>query len=174
MRGPKSVSAVLIACVCLSQPLSAECVGRLLVHQLDNPDVDVVLRGRVTRIEEVRRDPIVQHVTLLVDRVWKGENRRTFPVYNVPLNWQPATVVRTPDGGVIVGSTSGGGTRPFELDVTYVIVARRLMAGERRELGVGANEERYGTSYCRDGSRTVREAEINHEFEQIGSGRAPQ
>jgi hypothetical protein len=162
-----------VALVYLSQPLQADCVDYLLRDQLKNPDVDVVLRGRVIQIHEVRRDPAVQRVTLLVDRVWKGNGRPTFEVYNVPLDWTRRTVTRTP-GGSVIGGTSGGGSRPFQLDESYIVVARRLTSRERVELGIAANQERFGTSACRDASRTIQEAEINREFEHIGPGREPQ
>jgi hypothetical protein len=160
--------------VYLSQSLQADCLGHLLRDQLKHPAVAVVIRGRVTQIHEVRRNPAIQQVTFLVDRVWKGNERPTFEVYNVPLDWTPLTVIQTPGGGGVTGGTSGGGSRPFQLNESYVVVARRLTSRERGELGIAANEERFGTSYCRDGSRTIQEAEINREFEHIGPGREPQ
>lgn len=173
MRGFRSGLGTVVALVSLSQPLQADCYGYLLLHQLKNPEVDVVLSGRVTQVQDVRRNPAVQQVTLLVDRVWKGNDRLTFEFYNVPLDWTPLAVIRTPDGGAF-GGTSGGGSRPFQLNQSYVVVARRLTSRERGELGIAANQERFGTSYCRDGSRTIQEAEINREFEHIGPGRKPQ
>ena len=120
-----------------------------------------MLRGRVTQIREVRRDLAVQDVTLLVDRVWKGSPQRAFEFYNVPLSWAPL------DGGAIA---IGGGSRPFQLNQSYVVVARRLTSREREELRVAPTQERFGTSYCRDGSRTIQEAELNREFEHLGPG----
>jgi hypothetical protein len=109
-------------------------------------------------------------VTLLVDRVWKGNVGRKFEVYNLPTLWQKRTVVRSPCGAVSVGGMPTG-YRPFQPDQSYVVVARRLTSLERSELGVGAEVEAYGTAYCRDGSRTLAEAENNHEFAHIGAGR---
>ena len=174
MRVFRSGLGTAVALVYLNQPLQADCVAFLLRHQLQNTEVDVVLRGRVTQIQEVRRNPAVQQVTLLVDRVWKGNDRPTFEVYNVPLDWTPLTVIRTPGGVSVMGATSGRGSRAFQLDQSYVVVARRLTSRERGELGIAANHERFGTSYCRDGSGTIQEAEINREFEHIGPGREPQ
>jgi hypothetical protein len=53
------------------------------------------------------------------------------------------------------------------------MVARRLASRERAELGIAANQERFGTAYRRDGSRTIQETEINREFEHVGPGREP-
>ena len=129
-----------------------------------------MVSGKVTQIRNVLSDPAIQHVTLMVDRVWKGNPGRTFVVYNMPTRWEKIIVVRTPGGeGRVSGMPTG--YRPFQPDESYVVVARRLTSLERSELSVGADVEGYGTAYCRDGSRTVAEADINHEFVHIGAGR---
>ena len=109
--------------------------------------------------------------------MWKGNDRQTFQVYNVPIDWTPNTSIVTRRGDLISVSDSGGGFRgygSFDLDQSYVVVARHLAARERDELGIAASQERFGTNYCRDGSRTIQKAEINREFEHIGPGRKPQ
>jgi hypothetical protein len=155
-----------------SASLRADCVGYLLRDQVKRQDVDVVLSGRVTAIREVQQDPVVQQVTLRVDRVWKGNVSEIFQVFNVPTDWTKTVVVLTPNGG----SVSGGprGYRPFQPNQSYVVVARRLTTIERSQLDISQYAESYGTAYCRDGSRTIEEAEINHEFQHIGQGRAIQ
>jgi hypothetical protein len=151
--------------------LSADCVASLLIDHLKDPAVEIVLRGTVTQVRDIRTNPTAQEVTLRVDRVWKGEPAQTFVVYNVPLDWMTLVPQRSPGGGFVLGATLSSGYSPFQPDRAYVIVARRLSLHERQQLQIGDGIEAYGTAFCRDGSRLVEQAERNREFEMIGLGR---
>jgi hypothetical protein len=190
--------ALVVALVYWSQPLDADCAGWTLSFQLKNPHVDVILSGSITQLQDIRRDPVVQqttrlvngtptrfreerryplaqHVTLLVERVWKGPDRQTFEFYNLPGSWEPVIArSETSDGRgtVSVSSGVGGGLTPFDLGQSYVVVARRLTSRERNELGIVDSQERFGTSHCRDESKSVQSAEKELKF--IGPGRKPQ
>jgi hypothetical protein len=151
--------------------LYADCVASLLTDRLKDPAVEIVLRGTVTQVREIRTNPTAQEVTLRVDRVWKGEPAQTFVVYNVPLDWTPLVPQRSPGGGFVLGRTLSSGYGPFQPDRAYVVVARQLSSHERQQLQIGDGVEAYGTAFCRDGSRIVEQAERNREFEMIGPGR---
>jgi hypothetical protein len=152
--------------------LSADCVASLLTEHLNDPAVEMVLRGTVTQVREIRTNPAAQAVTLRVDRAWKGEPAPTFVVYNVPLDWTTLVPQRLPGSGFALGATSTSGYSPFQPDREYVVVARGLSSPERQQLQIGERVEAYGTAFCRDGSRLVEQAELNREFEMIGPGRA--
>jgi hypothetical protein len=76
---------VTMLLACATQPVRADGVDYLLRDQLKRQEVDVVLSGKVTQMRDVLSDPPVQHVTLLVERVWKGKVGRRFEVYRPPV-----------------------------------------------------------------------------------------
>ena len=153
---PKRVVLIFVAVGCMSLCLPAQLLAQCgagyvgLNYLLSQDSVDVVFSGTVA---SVQRAGITETVTFDVDRVWKGSvDTRTAIYRRIPV------AVRESEFHPTI----------FEDGHSYVVIAHRLSAAERTELGV-ANV--LGTDMCGSGSRPLALAQ--EELRAIGSGHSP-
>lgn len=153
---PNRVVLIFVAIGCMSlslpAPLLAQCgAGYLgLNYLLSQDSVDVVFSGTVA---SVQRAGVTETVTFDVDRVWKGS-----------VNMRTAIYRRIP----VANGASEFHPTIFENGHSYVVIAHRLSAAERTELGVANG---LGTDMCGSGSRPLALAQ--EELRAFGSGDSP-
>jgi hypothetical protein len=114
--------------------------------------VALVFVGRPTSVEQAGS---TETVVFEVDRVWKGDVKERTTIYR-PI----------PSAGL-----SSESPVIFDRSHRYVVIAHRLNATERKDLGVDDREETFGTNACGDGSRPLASSEP--ELVRLGPGRGP-
>jgi TonB family protein len=119
---------------------------------LAQDSVELVFSGTVTSVEHAGP---TETVILDAERVWKGSVKQRTTIYRpIPM-------------------TSGNTEFPliFERGKRYVVIAHRLSAAERKDLGVADSTDMFGTNMCGDGSRPFSIA--GQDLGRIGPGRQP-
>jgi TonB family protein len=112
----------------------------------------MVFVGTVVSVADVDSAP-AQAVTFNVNRIWKGEVRERTVIYQM----------------LPVGRTAE--RRLFQPGKAFLVVAHRLSAGERKDLGIELNEDLFGTDACADGSYPV--SILQYDAKSIAPGSAP-
>ena len=106
---------------------------------LEQERVALVFLGTAGPVEHVGA---AERVTFAVQRVWKGQGKQATTIYrpirSATANSEPAII--------------------FERGQRYVVVAHRLAARERTELGVDDVGDLFGVDACGDGTRVLSTA----------------
>jgi hypothetical protein len=141
--------------------------------------VDVVFRGRVTSVSSFRNAlpgklVIGEAATFQVQEVWKGEVGKALVIHhslNGSLTYTPLpTPADAPPGFVpgMRGSISEQGPR-FIIGREYVVVAKRLSATERVDLGFPLDPpDMFGVDPC-----SYHSPELAIDLNDVGPGREP-
>lgn len=148
--------------------MSAQCGAGYL--ELDvvqaQESVALVFVGTARTVERVGPAEIV---TFDTERAWKGPVTRQLTIYR-PVPVPPPLPPPPPGSGIGPAEFSPTIFRPGS---RYVVIAHRLSAAERSELGLG-DQAIFGTNICGDGSRSFAIAvAMGPDLARLGPGRAP-